>query len=238
MGSLIYENTLTSLLFKVKKTQVEMIRDRGFPIEDEENLLEYNVDDFYQVYSSLAKESNTTIRQQLNSFYQKPDGTHVYVYFPETPEGKKFGKQQLVEFVTLMRSEPTIKNFILITEVPLNAESQAEIGGLPQYHIEIFLYTELIINPSKHYLTPKHVLLTHKEAKDYIDRNKIRTDTLRQISDKDIMARYLGARRGDLIRIHRIMRLEAASDEMVNEQIVHRLVTGAPLLMPSNKTRK
>jgi len=230
----IYDNTLTSRLFKIKKIQVEMIQDRGFPILDEVNLFSYNVDNFLSVYSTLAKSRGTTIRASLSKFYQQTNGNHIYVFYPETSEGKKYSIGQFKELILIVHSYPSIKNVMIVTEVSLNAKVQSELDDLNFYNIEVFLYEQLIINPTKHYLTPKHTLLSKEESKKYLLENRINLKQLAILSINDPVVRYFGAKVGDIFRIDRI---NLAFEEIVNHQVVFKVVQDTPLTMMTSKSK-
>ena len=70
--------------------------------------------------------------------------------------------------------------------------------------VENFTLDELMVNISHHVDVPKHEIMTSDEAKALLSGLKLKTPAQLPIIFKtDPMARYIGARSGDVIRIHR-----------------------------------
>jgi len=79
----------------------------------------------------------------------------------------------------------------------------AELGGGAA--LQYFTLAELQYNPSKHVLVPKHEKLTDAEAKQLIQTYQLRSKSqLPVILKTDIMARWLGLKHGEIVRITRI----------------------------------
>lgn len=77
----------------------------------------------------------------------------------------------------------------------------AELGAALQY----FTLAELQYNPSKHVLVPKHEKLSEADAKQLIHTYQLRSKSqLPVILKTDIMARWLGLKHGEIVRITRI----------------------------------
>lgn len=102
------------------------------------------------------------------------------------------------------------KNFIIVvTEPPssasnnlLNAKDRElnALGGM----LQVFLLRELMYNPSKHELVPKHEKLTDAEVKEFMDQYMLKSKTHVPIIHRtDVMARWLGIRHGDIVKITR-----------------------------------
>jgi len=76
----------------------------------------------------------------------------------------------------------------------------AAIGG----SLQLFLKRELMYNPSRHELTPKHTKLTTEDVEAvkelYMLKSKLQ---LPHIHRGDVMAKWLGLRQGDVVRITR-----------------------------------
>ena len=68
---------------------------------------------------------------------------------------------------------------------------------------EIFLYTEVIFNRTKHRLVPKHVLLTEAEKKDLLLTYDCKDTQLPRMVTTDFVCRYFGAKPGDMFKIDR-----------------------------------
>lgn len=73
-------------------------------------------------------------------------------------------------------------------------------GGM----FQIFYKHELLYNPSKHVLVPKHEKLSDEEAREVMERYMVKSRSqLPVILKTDMMARWLGLRHGDMVRITR-----------------------------------
>jgi DNA-directed RNA polymerase I, II, and III subunit RPABC1 len=68
---------------------------------------------------------------------------------------------------------------------------------------ELFLYTEVIFNRTKHRLVPKHVLLTEAEKKDLLLTYDCKDTQIPRMVTSDFVCRYFGAKPGDMFKIDR-----------------------------------
>lgn len=70
--------------------------------------------------------------------------------------------------------------------------------------IHIFLGKELMYNPNKHSLVPKHEKMNEEEVKDLMNELHLKQKTqLPFIQKTDIISRWLGLKQGDIVRITR-----------------------------------
>ena len=93
---------------------------------------------------------------------------------------------------------------ILIGEASPAAEKAAAAAG-----VELFTLASLLINPARHRLVPKHEIVAHADG---IDKR-----LLPWLPSTDPMARFIGAKRGQVVRITRV-------SAIAGEVIVYRLV--------------
>jgi len=231
-----YLNTLTSVLFKVKKTQIEMLLDRNFKVDNDElEILHMTPNNFLNTYTNISNANNTTIRNSLSRIYKNnTKKNNVYVFYPETvKDGKKICMAQMVEFFKYINTHDSIRHIIIISELPVNNKVQEQLDLLSSYNIEFFLYSSLVKNPSKHFFVPKHEILSHSEAVNYLKINNLNLSQLPRIAKNDPIVLYLGAKPGDIIRI---TRENIVFREIVNTQIIHRYVTLN--LLPPSKSHK
>lgn len=102
------------------------------------------------------------------------------------------------------------KSFILVFgDVPASPVLQMLIDRDREFlslgaSIQYFTLGELQYNPAKHVLVPKHEKLTETETKQLMQDYQLRSKTqLPVISKTDIMARWLGLKHNDVVRITR-----------------------------------
>lgn len=72
-----------------------------------------------------------------------------------------------------------------------------------EYHLEDFAEADLLVNITKHFLVPKHQIMTPEEKSALIKRYRLKDTQLPRILVTDPVARYYGMRRGQVMRIER-----------------------------------
>lgn len=95
-----------------------------------------------------------------------------------------------------------INHGILISKNEPSIQIIKEIATLSIF-FEIFCNNQLCINISEHIFVPKHILLTTEEAQKLKDDFNTPFSLFPKIKYNDAMARYIGAKIGDVIKIER-----------------------------------
>ena len=73
-----------------------------------------------------------------------------------------------------------------------------------EFPIEVFTTNELVVNITEHELVPEHKLLSEEDKKILLEWYRIRDQNqLPKILLTDPVARYLGLKRGDVVKIIR-----------------------------------
>lgn len=74
------------------------------------------------------------------------------------------------------------------------------------FRIELFSVDELQYNPARHVLVPHHTIVSAAEKEEVLRAycaSSRKTDLFPSIKSTDVMVRYLGARKGNVIRVDR-----------------------------------
>ncbi len=160
-----FKNTFSSLLFKVKFHQIEMLTDRGYDTSDEQMLLTWNVSYFIDTMTDLAKKAEKTLYQVLSrSYYNKHTEKNIYVHFFEREKDGQIKMDTIKNMLTLIKSKNYF-DIILISENALNTTNELTLDKFPAYNFEQFNYHTLAINITKHIMVPKHEPLDQTQKK-------------------------------------------------------------------------
>jgi DNA-directed RNA polymerase I, II, and III subunit RPABC1 len=216
--------TLVKKYFLCKITQLEMIQDRGLLIDDEEK---YLLDDSIQKIEKLKTFyrkilENPNINSKIYTDKEKTRKTAVYFYFETDPTQKIVSPKEFVKFY-----EKNVTGFILILNNPEGRLTNELIEDKIikenlGYEYSIFNLDNLTVNPTKHFLVPRHELLSKEEKERVLKELNLTIDKIPRILKEDPIAEYYGAKVGDLFRIYRT---EMFYPEIVEEQIIYRSVT-------------
>jgi len=206
-------------LFEIKKTQIKMVKRRGYNVGDEENLLNYTAEQFLDIYVPYAKSQNKSVRNILTTYYKNDDGSRLYVYYADITDKKKLGVETIEDFIRGL-DEKKARNGIIITSKPLTTESKKKIQNLLTYNIYTFTEDEMSYDPTEHYLTPEHVALSADEQREFLMKNDLNIDQLPIILNTDMISRYYGFKTGQIIKINRIN----LYDTIVQNSVYYRAV--------------
>lgn len=87
----------------------------------------------------------------------------------------------------------------------------------PKYILDQFMEAELMVNITEHELVPEHVIMSPEDKAELLARYKLKDHQLPRIQHGDPVARYLGLKRGQVIKIIR-------PSETAGRYITYRLV--------------
>lgn len=217
--------------FIVKRTQVEMLKDRGYLIpEDEEDLFLADdskgklsstiLTDFVRHYTS--QDDATFSRENMSTIYQDENGNKTYVYFVPQTAKERQGVGVVQSFVEKLTNQG-INLGILITIEDFTSDAKKAIADITTPSIQVFFDRQLFTNPTLHKTTPPHYRLTPDERLKFLSENKIQPGQMPSFTLDEPIVRYYNWKPGDIIRIERF---NIATDKiMVTRSIAYRIVS-------------
>lgn len=156
-------------------------------------------------------------KEDLSIAAQKPNGDMVIVLFL-APGVKKAVSVQQIRLVAERLEQSHIAHCILIHEQMLSSSSKKEIYKLFQgKQLETFEEDELLFCVLSHELVPTFETLTHSERQVLCKSFKITQAQLPRMLLSDPVCRFLGLKRGDIVRITR-------TSETAGEYVCYRYV--------------
>lgn len=170
-----------------RNTVIEMVLERGYTTSNK--IMDYAT--FITEYPSVA--SNPSV---LNFICMKDQPLAVHF----TTEDKLSKKS--LEGLSTDYSAQGITDVILITTTKLNPACKVLLKTI-KLNVEHFLVDELQFNVTKHNIVPKHKLMTIDEQKDLLKKLKCGIENLPEILTTDPVARFFGAKVGDVFEIRR-----------------------------------
>jgi len=205
----------TVRLWRAWRTVHEMVADREYELAEEE--VKISLDRFRDEYCGpdgtvnrskmnfSARPSESMLRKNTPPATDAnpdpvPDCGPVWVEFLSD---KQFGVAQIRTFAKYIISN-NYKTGIMVTHVPLSPAARKSLASVESLaKIECFLEDDLLVNITHHELVPKHVVLSRDEKAALLKRYRLKETQLPRILQKDPVARYLGLRRGQVVKIIR-----------------------------------
>ncbi|KAF2770389.1 RPB5 subunit of DNA-directed RNA polymerase [Teratosphaeria nubilosa] len=203
-----------SRLWRIMKTVKQMCADRGYELTDEECNLTLN-----EFRDQFADESGAPQRAKM-AFTARPTPEMLKKYTPLPRPGQpdpepdigtihvefsgdtSIGIKQLKSFAQLL-SEKNYRTGIFVTLAKPTSSAMKIVPSILPIHMEVFQEEDLLVNISRHELVPKHTLLSPEDKKRLLERYRLKETQLPRIRIDDPMARYLGLKRGQVVKIIR-----------------------------------
>nr|UXY87817.1 RNA polymerase I, II and III 24.3 kDa subunit [Cryptomonas curvata] len=197
------ENNEILNIFRVRRTVLQMLRDRGYLVFDTKDDLNMTRADFESKYVKNYK----IIREQLEIKRPKWNSanTKLLAAFVEGEKEKSTIGVKSIRIYCERIKQDNYNNIILILHGRLTPHAKQAIcainSGLDK--IEYFSEAELVVNITEHILVPKHQILSTEETKCLLKRYSLNESQLPRIQKNDPVARYLGLQKNQIVKIIR-----------------------------------
>ena len=164
----------TTILFRVRKTVFQMLRDRGYTVSDQS---------YSQTSDSFKNEFNGS-RESLNMLFQKSDAIDQSQTSADTfaineqkilvfyPGDDKVGSNTIKQIATKM-CELNVLTAIVVLKGTTSI-ARKELESLAPCKIEIFTQDELMVNITEHELVPKHEVLSTEQKHDVMKKYRVK----------------------------------------------------------------
>ncbi|ODQ82085.1 hypothetical protein BABINDRAFT_32522 [Babjeviella inositovora NRRL Y-12698] len=191
-----------SRLWRSFKTVKEMVRDRGYYIAQEE--IDIPLDEF----RSKVCDSMNIPQRKLMCFQAQPTAEALAKYSELGSLWVEFCDEANVGIKTMRNfcihiSEKNFLTGIFIYQDRITPSASKLVPTVAPATIETFQESDLVVNITHHELVPKHVRLSIEEKKDLLERYRLKESQLPRIQREDPVARYLGLKRGQVVKIVR-----------------------------------
>jgi DNA-directed RNA polymerase I, II, and III subunit RPABC1 len=202
-------------LWRAWRTTCEMVADRGYEISEEEVHMPF------MEFKSKFVLGDGNINRGLLRFTARPSQDmllrHTPVATPSNPDPTPDLGTIYVEFLSDPQlNTATLRKFlevtangghragIIVSHVAVTPTARKTLAAMESLvRVECFLEEDLLINITKHELVPRHILLSMEEKLALLKRYKLKETQLPRILQRDPVARYLGLRRGQVVKIIR-----------------------------------
>jgi len=188
-------NPYAAQLFRIRKTCCAMLKKRGYNVPRED--LEMTARAFEDRFGALP----TRERLVLQVARVDDASRQMFVFFPENDVGVPHCKTYAAR---MRESNPPVRNAIIVVRGKFSNFAKLSLQELgPQLTIEHFRDEELMVDITEHELVPHHQLLTDADKAALLDRYTLKPDQLPRIQAGDPIARFLGLKRGEVVKINR-----------------------------------
>lgn len=207
-----------SRLFRVRKTVLELLLDRGYAVLNSEEDLLMPLEVFEQEFraNNFNRDSLTLLRQKRDD-----NNDQIYVFFPDEQRNKLLGVKPISDKAERMERD-NVRSAIIILQTGLTPYAKSAVEKLSageRCRMEVFLENELIVNITHHVLVPKHEVLMEDAKRELLRRYKLKESQLPRIQKSDPIARYYGLSHGTVVKITR-------PSETAGRYVTYRLCVG------------
>ncbi|KAM0806102.1 DNA-directed RNA polymerases I, II, and III subunit RPABC1 [Usnea florida] len=201
-------------LWRAWRTIHQMCQDRGYEIGEEE--VKISLEDFRRNYSDPIsgpdrKKMNTSFRPtdamiaKYTAIPTKADPSpepQIGTIWIEFSSDASIGIKQMRAFAHHV-AQHKFHTGILVTQASITPAALKIIPVVLPSIIETFQEQDLLVNITHHELVPTHELLSAEQKAELLRRYRLKESQLPRIQVGDPVAKYLGLRKGQVVKIIR-----------------------------------
>lgn len=164
-----------------RKVILKMLIIRGYQIEDPDEFISSTDEEF--------------LTHKIDD-----EDSKIFVFFPKI--SAKVGVFTIRQYIKEMQDNEVNQAIVIVKDAITAFAKQVFIEAKPLI-IECFKENELLVDKLDHVLVPKHELITEDEKKELLKIYKAKEGQLPKMLSSDPIARYFGARKGQVFKITR-----------------------------------
>lgn len=208
---------------------MHMLEDRGYEISEDSKYYCSECDktmgsdtcECYNEFVNWVGENEDAARSEMTVIFSKKDKSHQIMTFWTTNYG--------VENVRKIEEQMTqngVKHSIVVynNKISANAGNTMKNLKIQGFIIEPFHESEVQYVVTRSSLVPKHIICSKAKAEEVLKAYNITKNQLPEIKAGDPVVRYIGAVKGQLIKIVRPSESVASKDGKILYDIFYRLV--------------
>ncbi|KAK6119223.1 hypothetical protein DH2020_047038 [Rehmannia glutinosa] len=157
--------------YMARRTLIEMLHDRGYLVDNMEAELCRSLADFRAAYGDKPE----------------PESLRLIACRATDPSRKIMNKEMLDRVILILQSK-------------MNSHAQKVLVEYP-VKVETFPITELLINITKHFLAPRHEILSPEEKDKLLNKHSVEGKQLPKMLENDAIARYYGLEKGHVVKV-------------------------------------
>jgi DNA-directed RNA polymerase I, II, and III subunit RPABC1 len=196
-------------LYTAWKTTIEMMLDRGYIFETPYDEIGY--DEFRILYM----DRNCDIYATDNTL---EPGRKMYVKFVLNTKTKTSQVKEFIDEITEKYIDATSDELLIVMRGSYNTNIMKIQKDKVYKYVQIMWVKNLLFNPTRHSLVPKHEKITKDEISELMEKYQLKSRTqLPLITREDPIVRWYNFKSGDVLRIIR-------PSETSRESIFYRCV--------------
>jgi len=202
---------LLDYIYRSRENLLDMLENRKYNTKSYRNI-SYDILASYHDKHEQGKFSTIHELSPLDISVKNKDDSQIIVKYRLDEKFKNSGKLKLL--VASMFNEHKLKKedtlIILVVNAILPKPNNyyntvytfCEEFRIQDKFVQVFGLENLLINISKHSFVPKHIILNDNEVEDVCNKYNINKTNLHKILIQDPMAKFLGLRIGQVVKVN------------------------------------